>query len=156
MTPNLSVGGEIISVSDAIKLVDSLYAHAYELAGRFYENNRSEKFRINWPNAYDYAEANKRTFVQQARADFTQILGNEKTPPDQQRRIYLALLVERAFSAGLEKLGHETDTRLQIKTDSEQFVGDKRENASIVETYGKQPNYRAKVLASAAKFGRMH
>ena len=153
---NLAIGGEIISATDAMKLVDYLYAHASELAGQFYEKNRSPKFRVNWPNAYDFAEANKKAFVAQARADFTTMLGREKTPEATKKRLYLALLVERAFAAGLEQLGKEADNQLQIHTGTQQFEGDKAENRKIMETYGPTPNLRAKLKAGAAKFVRMH
>jgi hypothetical protein len=156
MTQNLALGGEIISVSDAMKLVDFLYAHAYELAGQFYEQNRSEKFRVNWPNAEDFADANKKAFVQQARADFTTILANPKTDPVKAKRIYLALLVERAFAAGLEQIGREADTQLQIHKGTQAFEGDKTENRKIMETYGPAPNLRAKLKGGAAKIMRMH
>ena len=153
---NLAIGGEIISGADAMKLVDFLYAHAYELAGQFYEKNRSAKFRVNWPKAEDFADANRKAFVAQARADFTAMLGNPKTDEKTKKRVYLALLVERAFAAGLEQMGREADNQLQIHTGTQQFDGDKAENRKIMETYGSAPNLRAKLKAGAAKFARMH
>ena len=153
---NLVIGNEIISVEHAMKLCDYLYAHAYELAGQFYEQNRSEKFRLNWPNAYDFAEANRKGFVQQARADFTAMLGNERTPDATKKRIYLALLVERAFAAGLERMGQEADTQLQIHKGTQQFDGDKAENRKIVENFGRQRDLKAVLKGGAAKIARMN
>jgi hypothetical protein len=138
-----------------MKLVDSLYAHAYELAGQAYEKDRSEKFRLNWPNAYDYAEANKKNFIEQAREDFSAILGNPKTDEKTKKRVYLAILVERAFAAGLEQLGHEADTRLQVKKGTIQFEGDKHENKRILEKFGLRQNLRAGLLNSVAQISRM-
>ena len=156
MAQNLIVGGEVITVPDAIKLVDRIYNRAYEIAGVFYENNRSAKLRANWPNVYEYAEANKRAFVEQARADFTKLLADPKADADEQKRAYLALLLERAFSEGLKQLGKETDTRLQVRTGTATFEGDKAENRSIVEKFGTSENLRAVLLKGAAKLGRMH
>lgn len=150
-TRNIAIGGEVIKVSHAMKLVDFLYDHAYQLAGQFYENDRSDKFRTNWPSAYDFADANKLAFVQQARADFAAMLGNPKTPPETARRIHLALLVERAFSAGLEQLGKEADTQLQVMRDSQQFIGDQAENRKTMEKFGPARNFRALLKSSAAK-----
>ncbi len=153
---NLAIGGEVIAVADAIKLVDGLYNHAYELAGQFYEKNRSAKFRINWPNAYDFAEVNRKAFVEQARADYSAELANPKTEPKRARHIYLALLIERAFATGLEALGKESDTQLQVRKGTETFEGDKAENRKLVETYGLAPNLRAALKTSAAKLATMH
>src|SRR5271163_1531898 len=107
VSQNLVVAGDVLSVSDAMKLVDRIYARAAEIAGQFYENERSAKFRGNWKNADEYAEANKHTFIAQARADFTTLLGNPKTDPGEARRVYLALLLERAFAEGLKSMGRE-------------------------------------------------
>jgi hypothetical protein len=155
-TRNLSIGGEIIAVSDAIKLVDRLYARAYEIAGAFYENNRSKKFRVNWPDAYEFAEANKRAFVEQARADFSKVLADPKTTPREKHQVYLALLLERAFSEGLKGMGNEADTRLQVRAGTQQFDGDKAENLKIAENFGEKPNLRAVLLKGAAKLATMH
>lgn len=156
MTQNLAIAGHVISASDAIKLVDGLYKHAYELAGQFYENNRSAKFRLNFANAYDFAEANKKTFITQARADFSRVLADPKTPPAESERVYLALLIERAFSEGLAQLGYEADTRLQLMKGTQQFEGDKAENRKIVEDFGMTRNLRAVLMGGAAKVSRMH
>jgi hypothetical protein len=153
---NLSIGGEIISVNDAMKLVDTIYEHAYELAGQAYEKDRSIKFRLNWPNAYEYAEANKRNFIEQAREDFCAILSDKKSDEKTKKRVYLAILIERAFANGLEQLGHEADTRLQVKKNTVQFEGDKSENKRIMEKFGASTNLRADMLKSAAKISYQH
>lgn len=152
----ICIGGEVITPFDAMKLVDFLYAHAFELAGQFYENERSEKFRVNWPDAYDFAEANRKAFVQQARADFTAVIANPKTDPAKAKRMYLALLAERAFAAGLEQMGQEADSQLQVLKGTQTFEGDRKENRKTLDTFGNAPNLRAKLKAGAAKFARMH
>ena len=153
---NISIGGEVISTADAMKLVDSIYDHAYELAGRAYENDRSAKFRLNWPNAYEYAAANKRNFIEQAREDFCAILSDEKSDEKAKKRAYLAILIERAFANGLEQLGCEADTRLQVKKGTVQFDGDKNENRKILEKFGPAKNLRAEMLKTAAKISYKH
>lgn len=153
---NLAIGGEIISAGDAMKLVDFLYAHASELAGQFYEKNRSPKFRINWPDAYAFADANKKAFVEQARADFSAMLGNPRTNPNTAKRVYLALLVERAFATGLEQMGRGADTQLQVKSGTQAFEGDRAENRKTMEAFGPAPNLRAALKAVAAKFATVH
>jgi len=153
---NISIGGEIISISDAMKLVDTIYEHAYELAGQSYEKDRSAKFRLNWPNAYEYAEANKRNFIEQAREDFCAMLSDKKSDEKTKKRVYLAILLERAFANGLEKLGHEADTRLQVKKNTVQFEGDKTENRKIMEKFGPTQNLRAEMLKTAAKISYKH
>ena len=153
---NISIGGEIISVSDAMKLVDTIYEHAYELAGQAYEKDRSAKFRLNWPNVYEYAEANKRNFIEQAREDFCAMLSDKKSDEKTKKRVYMAILLERAFANGLEKLGHEADTRLQVKKNTVQFEGDKTENRKIMEKFGPSTNLRAEMLKTAAKISYKH
>jgi hypothetical protein len=154
MSTNISVGGEVVTTAQAIKLVDRLYKRAADIAGAFYEGNRSPKFRMNWKSADDYAEANKNAFIAQARADFSRILADDKADPNEKRLSYLAILLERAFSEGLKQLGKESDTQLQILKGTQQFDGDSYENKKIIEKFGVQPNLRAKLKAGAAKFAR--
>lgn len=153
---NIQIGGEIISTADAMKLVDTIYEHAYELAGQSYQRNRSAKFRLNWPDEYEYAEANKRNFIEQAREDFCAMLNDKKSDEATKKRVYLAILLERAFANGLEKLGCEADTRLQVKKNTVQFDGDKIENRKIMEKFGHSQNLRAEMLKTAAKISFKH
>jgi|SRR5579859_980293 len=154
--PNLIVGGEVITAGDAMKLVDTIYERAYDIAGAFYENNRSEKFRSSWPNVYEYADANKKAFVAQARADFSRILADPHGDEKQKRRVYLAMLLERAFSEGLAALGRESNTRLQVMRETQQFEGESRENRKTIDNFGRQESLRAVLMRGATKLGRMH
>lgn len=156
MGTNIKVGGEVVITEQAMKLVDKLYARAADLAGAFFDGNRSKKFRANWKSADDYAEANKNAFIAQARADFSKILANPKADPNEQRVCYLALLLERAFSEGLKQLGRETDTQLQVLKGTAQFEGDSHENKKIAEKFGERPNLRAQLRAGAAKLAKTH
>jgi hypothetical protein len=151
VSQNIVIGNEVISVRDAMNLVALIQHDAREMAGEFHGMNRSAKFRANWPNEYEFADANWRTFVQAVRMMYSERLGDPKTSPDDARKMYLAMLVERAFSAGLERMGHEGDTRLQLAPGSQQFEGDAKENKSILENYGTKRNYRAELAKGAAK-----
>lgn len=151
VTKNILIGGHVISVTDAMKLVDRIYAHAWEIAGQFYEEDRSAKFRVNWKSAEEYAYANRHAFVEQARAEFAASLANPRTDPAEAERILIALLAERAFAEGQKARGVESDTQLQVRKGTQQFDGDRYENKRIATDFGNVPNLRAKLKAGAAK-----
>lgn len=151
MSQNLVIGNEVISIRDAMNLVALIQHDAREMAGEFHGMNRSAKFRANWPNEYEFADANWKTFVQAVRMMYSERLGDPKTSPDDARRMYLAMLVERAYSSGLERMGREGDTRLQLAPNTQQFDGDAAENKKIVQDYGTGQNYRAALMKGAAK-----
>jgi len=52
--------------------------------------------------------------------------------------------------------GQETDNRLQLKPDSQQFVGDKYENRKIIDTYGNGQNFRAALKNGVASVLTKH
>ena len=74
-----------------------------------------------------------------------------KALASQARRVYLALLLERAFAEGLKGMGREANTELQIRKGTQQFDGDRYENKRIAADFGNAPNLRAKLKAGAAK-----
>lgn len=153
---NLIIGGEIISAKGAMALMAMMEHDAKEFAGVFYEQNRTPKFRVNWPVQDVYVAAEWRTFIAAVRAMYSERMGSPKTPPDLAKRLYLAILVERAFAKGMEALGAESDTRLQIAPGTAAFDGDKYDNRKIVENFGVAPNLRAKLRASAAMLQTIH
>jgi hypothetical protein len=152
MSENLVVGGEIITPKAAMNLIAMIEKDAKEFAGVFYDMTRSAKFRINWPVQDIFVESEWRNFVQAVRAMYSERLGSEKTPRDIARKMYLAMLLERAYSEGLKAQGAEADTRLQLAPGTQQFEGDKYENRQIVEKFGLAPNLRARLRASTAHF----
>jgi hypothetical protein len=83
-------------------------------------------------------------------------LGDPKTPRDDQRKMYLALLVERAWSEGQVKLGGTPDIQLQLSSGTQQFEGDKHENLKIADRFGDRPNFRTLLKGGAAKMGSVH
>ena len=147
----LYVAGEQITAKEAGDLVKMICKDAEKFAGEFFGMNRSVKFRANWPNEYDFAEANWKTFVEPVRAIYAERLGDPKTPPEDARKMHLALVLQAMMGAG-----QETDNRLQIRPDSQQFVGDRYENKKIIDRFGTNQNLRAGFLNSAARIARQH
>lgn len=154
--PNIAIGGEVISVSDAKKLIELLQKQAKEFAGLAHTKNRSKKFRANWPSEYDYAETQWKTYMAAARAYFSQRLADPKTEPKAARGMFLALLLERAWSEGQKQLGAEADDRLQLAPGTQQFEGDSYENRQIVEKFGVGRNLRAALMDGASKINSIH
>ncbi len=147
----IEINGEQISTKEAAELVKMLCNDAKQFAGEFYGLERSPKFRANWPNEYDFADANWKTFVEPTRMLYAARLADPKTPPADARKMHLALVLQAMMAAGQEK-----DNRLQIFPDSQQFVGDRRENQKIIEKFGTRQNLRAGLMNSAARVARMH
>lgn len=139
------VNGEQVSVKEAASLVDMIRQDAMQVAGEFHNMNRSEKFRVNWPNEYLFAEAEWKSFVEAVRAMYTQRLSDPLTTDAEKRKIHRALIIERMVAqAG------EADNRLQLKPATQQFEGDPFENRKITNQFGTAPNLRAALKNSAA------
>jgi hypothetical protein len=141
------IGGEEISIEEAASLVRMVCADAKQIAGVFHGQNRSEKFRKNWPDEYKFAETNWKTFIKAARALYAQKLADPKTPDHDARRMHLALVLEAAISEGV-KGREQTDNRLQLQPGTQQFAGDRYENRKIIEKFGLSQNLRAALLNS--------
>ena len=145
MTGFLIINGEQITTDEAQKLIRMLYNDARKMAGEFHGMNRSDKFRVNWPDEYKFADANWKTFVEPVRTMYAERLGDPKTPPAEARMMHLALVLQAQTAQG-----QETDNRLQIAPNSQQFHGDKHENKKIIEKFGAVPNLRAALMNSVA------
>lgn len=142
---NIVINGEEITADEAMALLKMLYHDAKQIAGEYYDMDRSEKFRINWPDQYKYADANWKTFVVDTRKMYAALLSDPKTPPEKAKRISQVLILERMVAEG-----QETDNRLQLSRNTQQFVGDRYENRKIMERFGKKPNLRAALMNSVA------
>lgn len=142
----INVGGELLDRDDALEYLRVFYQDAEQIAGEFHGMNRSEKFRINWPDEKIFVKANWRTFLEAARQMYAAALGDPKTPPGQARQMHLAIVLH-------DMIGHgkEADMRLQLAPGTQQFEGDKRENLLTVDKFGRTPNFRAQLAAGAAK-----
>src|ERR1700722_18272057 len=114
----IEVAGQLLTVKEAGDLVRMLCNDAKKFAGEFHGMNRSQKFRVNWPNEYVFADANWKNFVAPVRAMYAERLGNPKTPREDARKMHLALVLQTMAEQGAEK-----DPRLQISPNSQQFVG---------------------------------
>ncbi len=154
--PAIEINGEAIEAREAAALIRILYNDAKQIAGVYHGTNRSLKFRVNWPNEYDFAESEWKNFIVAARAMYAERLGDPKTPPDEARKMFLALALERMVAQGQQMDGIEPDNRLQLAPNTQQFEGDKRENAKILENFGARPNLRAVLKGGAAKLARLH
>jgi hypothetical protein len=114
---------------------------AKEMAGCFYENDRSEVFRTTWPDQMDYVNAKWAHFVEPVRQAYAELLAHPGVPEDQKERMYEALTdqIEATVSDGAH-------SPLPIFKDSENFVGDRRENRKIIDTIGRGPRSLAAKL----------
>lgn len=142
----IEINGEKISAKEARDLLKMLYHDAEQLAGQFHGANRSEKFRANWPDEYEFARSEWKNFVEATRAAYAIQLGDPKTSPADARRMHLAIVLQDMMAKGEEK-----DNRLQLAPNTQQFEGDRRENRKIAEKFGNAPNLRALLRRGAAK-----
>ena len=139
------VNGEQISTKEAAQLVGMIRDDAKEVAGQFHNMNRSEKFRVNWPNEYYFAESEWKSFVEAVRLMYTERLADPLTSDAEKRKLHLALVIEHMVAqAG------EADNRLQIKPNTQQFVGDPFENRKIKNQFGTAPDLKAAMKNSTA------
>ena len=68
---------------------------ARDIAGAFYEGNRSDTFRKNYPDQYVYIELQWPAFVATAREILTDMLGNGSVSDHEKEEIYNALIAWR-------------------------------------------------------------
>ena len=91
----ININGENIPVREAASLVDMIRQDAIQFAGVFHDMNRSDKFRVNWPDTYLYAESEWKSFVAAVRLMYTERLADPLAPDAEKRKIHLALVLER-------------------------------------------------------------
>ncbi len=133
-------------------MVHKMIVHdAQEMAGCFYEEDRSATFRATWPNQMDYVRAKWHHFVVPVRAGYAELLGRSDVPQDQKDMIYEALTADIAASSN-----DGADSPLQIFKDSEAFVGDRKENARTVESFGKHERSLKEKLRSNTSLHSIH
>jgi len=148
----IEINGESVPASEASALIRMLCNDAKKFAGEFHNQNRSVKFRANWPNEYLFADANWKTFIEAVRAMYAERLGDPKTPPTDARKMHLAIVLWTKMEGMVAP-----DPRLQLKPNTQQFVGDKFENHKIVDAFGKQSNtFMELLMSSAAATERFH
>lgn len=149
----IEVNGEQLSEKESAELIRMLCNDAKQVAGVFHGMNRSKKFRANWPSEYVFADANWKNFMEATRKMYADRLNDPKCLPADARKMHLALVLEAQIAKGVE-----TDNRLQLSPNTQQFVGDPFENKKIVETFGKQSNTLKEVLmgSSALETSTVH
>ena len=145
MNDKIEINGELIDKSEALQCVRMLCEDAKRLAGEFHGMQRSDKFRRNWPDEYVFAEANWKSFVAATRAGYANLMGDPKVKEYDKRRMHIALVLQTYAEQDAEK-----DTRIQIKPNTQQFVGDPFENKKIVNDFGRQSNTFKELLLSSS------
>jgi hypothetical protein len=141
------VNGEQIPKAKAMELIRMLCNDAKELAGQFYELERSEKFRANWINPYVYANCNWRHFVEAVRACYGRLLGMEDIPEYDKHRMFLAI----ALYDQVAKVSPDFEG-IQLAPGSQQFEGDRYENKRITESYGRHSNTFKELLMGSTRY----
>lgn len=134
-----------VTPKEAADCVKMLISDAKQIAGEFHGQNRSEKFRTNWPDEYKFAASSWKSFVQPMIIQYATLLGRDDVTEADKRRIYVARLMWEKLGQGKEK-----DNRLQITPNTQQFVGDRYENKRIARDFGTHGNFRAAVMNSVA------
>lgn len=146
MSDKIDINGELITTQEAMALLRMLYEDAKRMAGKFHGMNRSAKFRVNWPNEYDFAKSEWRNFVEPTRLMYTEKLADPLTSEYDKARIFKVLILQARMAQNTE-----TDNRLQIAPGTQQFEGDKKENKNIMDKFGARPNFRAWLKSSTAR-----
>ena len=148
------INGEKISGREQRELLAMLRHDAEQVAGEFYDLERSEKFRLNWPNQDEFVQSEWKNFVAAVRLMYTERLGDDLTTEADKQKMFKAIVMQNIMAQN-----QEADTRLQIMPNTQSFVGDKTENRKTIERFGKTPNYRAKkrqlLNAIAGEIGKL-
>lgn len=134
-----------VTPKEAADCVKMLIHDAKQIAGEFHGQNRSDKFRANWPDEYKFASANWKSFVEPMIRQYAELLGRPDVSEANKHRIYVARLMWDKLAQGKER-----DNRLQIAPNTQQFVGDPFENRKIANQFGKQRNLRAALMNATA------
>jgi len=96
---------------------------AEELAGQFYDANRTDVFRIQWPDQMQYVRRNWKHFVVHVRQVYCELLAQERVAQADKDAMYDALIDDAHNSAS-----PFAAAPLQVFPNTEKFVGDKAEN----------------------------
>jgi hypothetical protein len=147
MTKMIDLGLVQVTPREAKDCVRMLIHDARELAGQFHGQNRSAKFRANWPDEYKFARAAWKNFVEAAIQSYAHLLGMDHVSETDKHRMYVARLMWERLQ---DDPNAERDNRLQLAPNTQQFVGDPFENRKIKENFGTHQTLRAALMNSAA------
>lgn len=99
---------------------------AREIAGQFFDKNRSPKFRMLWGTSDKqqnfYVDQNWRSFIEPARQAMAAMLADPAIPDENKQEIYAALCQDR--NVELMNKGGASGI-IQVEPDSEQYEGSK-------------------------------
>lgn len=128
------VGNEEILTEDALQLIRMLINDARRIAGMFHGQNRSAKFRANWPDEYQFAEHEWRNFMDTTLAMYADALRDTRRSDYDKRCMYLASVLWHMVSSAAPEhyLGE------QLVPGTEKFEGSKTENIRIGGLFGRQ------------------
>jgi hypothetical protein len=106
----------------AIRSIEGL---AREIAGCFFEGERSQRFRKKWGTSdksqQRYINQHWQTFIKPARQMLSQRLGDPSVPETEKERIYHALIADRVVDQAVGRAAGQT----QLEPGTEAFDGDK-------------------------------
>lgn len=149
----VNIDGEDLGASQIEFYRRTLKNDCVKFAGEFHGMNRSKKFRANWPNEYEFADRFWKKFVSAVRQLYAQQLANPHTPEESKKTIHRCLVIDAMTNAELEKSLFEMDNSLQLAPNTQQFIGDKKENAGISENWGDEAHpLRKALLSTGARF----
>jgi hypothetical protein len=134
-----------VTPKEAADCVKMMLHDAKEVAGVYHGQNRSAKFRAGWPDERKFASSNWRSFVQAVIEGYAGLLGKKNVAESDKRRMYIARLMWERLSKD-----KEPDNRLQMRPNTQQFIGDAFENRKIKEQFGVHAHARARLMNSIA------
>lgn len=121
---------------------------AKEMAGCFYELERSDVFRITWPSQDEYVRIKWPHFVSGVRQAYAELLGAPNVAEDEKERMYEALVGNYG-----QVVSDGASSPLQLVKNTESFVGSRRENHIIREKIGPQArSIRERLRTTSALF----
>lgn len=157
------VDGENLSNSQVRRLIEMVNKDAKEIAGQFFDQcrkgllgdgGRAEKFRAFWTeigfrcgrDPQDcYVESQYEHFIEDVREQYCNLLQRPDVKEADKRLMHQAIIVQTMLGI------HSQRVPVQVKRDSQQFVGDRFETKQIAETYGAhaEPSLVDKLMASS-------
>lgn len=143
MAKLIDLGLVQVTAKEAKSCVRMMIMDAQEFAGQFHGQDRSEKFRTNWPDEYKFAKANWKSFIEATIQTYAILLGQPGVSEEDKHRMYVARLMWERLSKDQVR---EADNRQQLFPNTQQFVGDPFENRKIKQQFGVHRNLRAALM----------
>jgi hypothetical protein len=149
------VDGQRLSKREVRSLLDMVRKDAEEIAGQFYDQCRSKKFRLAWTEVglragrdpqRCFAESKWQNFVEHVRTVYVELMTKDHVAEADKYRMHQANIVQAIF--GIESQA----APVQLAPSTQQFVGDKYENRKTSENFGDyaEPHLVNKLMASTA------